>query len=158
MQKYLLNQNSQDATATTAKTAIADIPPTPASLRRIKKRHQRTQLEMLQDQTNRYQTMDAREYIRKSNHETERKLLADSLLNIATQLRAQPGTSQHTSLQTRDSLKLNPDRGQSDRRTNETQTEWAKRMRKEAAEAERCAGDQGRLWRYRRSGKCQFRP
>ena len=45
--------------------------------------------------------------------------------------------NKQSSLQARDILKLNPDRGQSDRRTNETQAQWAQRMQNEAKEAER---------------------
>ena len=64
-----------------------------------------------------------REFVRRSNRQAERKLLADQLLNRTNQPNAQRTTNQHTALQTRDLLKLNPDKGQSDRHTNETQTE-----------------------------------
>ena len=77
--------------------------------------------------------MDAREHIRKSVCETDKKLLADSLLNRATtQLTA---WCEYTSIFT-SKRKLNQDRGQLDRCTNETQAQWAKKMQNEAMEAE----------------------
>ena len=87
----------------------------PASIQKIAKRHQRTQLEMLQDQTNRYQAIDTRESLRRAGRQTDKNLLADSLLNRASQLSAQKGVNKQSTLQARDLLKLNPDRGQSDR-------------------------------------------
>ena len=57
----IFEQNIKAATATPGKrSARIKIPPTPASLQKIAKRNQRTQLEMLQDVTNRYQAMDSR--------------------------------------------------------------------------------------------------
>ena len=87
---------------------------------------------MLQDQMRNYQMMDAREHIRKLVRETHKKLLADSLLNRATQLSTQHGVNTQSSLQARDLLKLNPDRAQLGRHANETQARWAARMQKKS--------------------------
>ena len=89
----IFEQNITDTTATPAKSARSariDIPPMPASyLQRIAKRHQNTQLQLLQDQMNHYQMMDVCEHIIRASRETDRKLLTDSLLNRATNLSAQ---------------------------------------------------------------------
>ena len=74
--------------------------------------------------------IDTRESLRRAGCQTDKNLLADSLLNRASQLSAQKGVNKQSTLQARDLLKLNPDRGQSDRRTDETQAQWAARMRK----------------------------
>ena len=63
---------------------------------------------------------------------------ADALLNSQSKLgRRNSAKNKHITLSARDRLRVYPERGQYDRRVNETETEWAKRMKKDAIEAEK---------------------
>ena len=127
----ILDQQIMEATATPLvrspfKNAkgLTDIPPTPAGIRDIKKRQVRTQTQILLDDASRFQANEAR---RASLTQSHRKLVAEQLLNKAKVV-AEP-KMRHTQ------SRLRPT-GAFEKQNNETQQEWAKRMRDEVAKVE----------------------
>ena len=124
----ILDQQIMEATATPLvrspfKNAkgLTDIPPTPVDLRNIKKRQVRTQTQLLLDDASRFQANEAR---RSSLTHSYKKLVAEQLLNKAKAV-AEPKV-----MHTQSRLRA---RGEFDKRPDETQQQWAARMRAESA-------------------------
>ena len=134
----ILDQNIRDASATPMKRSpnargLADIPPTPAGLRTIKKRHTRTQAELLLDDASRFAAMD-----RRKSDANARRLIGEQLLNMPDRGAAPKERHRQGQLKPRDVVGRPEDYAlQFDKKESKTQAQWAARMRTESKAVEK---------------------